>query len=1130
MAQVWRGVHDASGVPVAVKIISGRRARQGKYRELFRNEVRAMASLEHPAILRVFDQGDISEQAETMTRGHLAAGSPALAMELAEDGTLDAQIDQIAGAGWTRVRQVLLELLSALGHAHARGVIHRDLKPTNVLCFPDGRHKLADFGLAYALDVETRETGQGSACGTPHYMAPEQVTGEFRDFGPWTDLYAFGCLAYELVSGRPPFPYKGVVAVARAHLLEAAVAPKARLDVPDGFDEWLLRLLHKDPVHRFRLAADASHALLELGDADRQAPVDFVPHVPENAPTLISTTGSNLTDEFAPLSRTTNDEAEEPPPLQAAPFPLNWESAANSLASPLSGAGLGLFGLRAVPLVGRRAERQAMWDALRQASAISKTQLLALTGAGGRGKSRLARWLCERCHELGAATELRVPHGPVAGPASGLPRMLDRFVRGQGLDYEEVRARCENWAAQHGASRELDVDRLTAIIRPNDPKAGPGLSPAERYEVMALWLATLARERAVVLWLDDAQWGSDALGFAEYLATLDLPLLVLLTVRDEVLAERDAERHQLKALLARPNASTIEIQPLADADRRSLLCELLRLEPTLADQVESRSDGNPLFMIELVGSWVQRDLLVEGPEGFTLRSTADASIPGELHAVWTERIDRALSSHGDEARRALELAAALGITVDDDDWAALCSAGKVDLADDLLDALVEHALADRGDAEWSFRHPMLRESLERTAREANRWAPHHRLCAAMLQPGRDAGERGVAERIGEHLLEAGEFGQAVEPLFAGARERRESSDYRRARTLLGERERALLGTSGDSLEVARGRILRARIALHEGELAEVDREAALADTVASERDALVERTEALRLLGDAARRRGRLGRAAEHYEAAIAMEARVDDPHGIAGSLWGLGDALRQKGDIEAACDCFERSRIYYEQIGDAHGVADHFIGLADIARQASRFGEAREAYGHARSLFDGLSNRYGVARATNGLGECARLSGQLPLSVPLYRAATRTLEGIGSDDAVFPRCNLALSHLASGEPYVARELLTAALEDVQRRDWTGVAAILHGALGACAAELHETKVGDRHLEIAAALADDDLVEVDLAWCCERAADRAAEAGRPSSARLPYQMALAQWRALAQPLAARRVATALARL
>jgi len=194
MGEVWEGIHRTEQVQVAVKVMTLRASRREEFRKAFGAEVQAAARLHHPHIIHVFDYGEVSAETEELSATRLAAGSPYLVMELAVGGSLK---DLGMPRDWHEFRTNLLQILDALAHAHARGVIHRDIKPGNVLFGheEDGRHllKLSDFGIARAVEGNTRAGNRDSnAAGTPHYMAPEQIHGLWRDQGPWTDLYSVG--------------------------------------------------------------------------------------------------------------------------------------------------------------------------------------------------------------------------------------------------------------------------------------------------------------------------------------------------------------------------------------------------------------------------------------------------------------------------------------------------------------------------------------------------------------------------------------------------------------------------------------------------------------------------------------------------------------------------------------------------------------------------------------------------------------------------------------------------------------------------------------------------------------------------------------------------------------------------
>ncbi|MFN0071154.1 MAG: serine/threonine-protein kinase, partial [Chloroflexota bacterium] len=218
-------------------------------RQRIRREAQAMGRLgSHPNIVIVHDLGE--EQ-----------GQPYLVTELMPGGDL---VSILAAAPEHRLplEQVLAlaqQLCRALEHAHGRALIHRDLKPGNIWITADGTAKLGDFGLAVALD-QTRHTQPGMMVGTVSYMAPEQAIGGVVD--AHADLYALGCVLYELVCGRPPFIGEESVAIITQHLNTPPVHPTwHRPDCPPGLEALILRLLEKDASKRPGSAADVGAAL-----------------------------------------------------------------------------------------------------------------------------------------------------------------------------------------------------------------------------------------------------------------------------------------------------------------------------------------------------------------------------------------------------------------------------------------------------------------------------------------------------------------------------------------------------------------------------------------------------------------------------------------------------------------------------------------------------------------------------------------------------------------------------------------------------------------------------------------------------------------------------------------------------
>ncbi len=1168
MGEVWEGFHRTQGVPVAVKVITAARARDPRYREAFRNEVRAVAGLDHPGVVMVFDQGELDAAAEQASEARMVAGSPYLAMELANGGSLRALRSPRA---WSELKFILVSLLDILAHAHARGVIHRDLKPANVLVFrdptsPDSRVrlKLTDFGLAHATD--TAERGMRGTSGTPTYMAPEQFLGQWRDFGPWTDLYGFGCLAYALAHGNPPFQASGGSGLRQAHLASDPAPLVPRLPVPQGFEAWIGRLMAKDPVRRFQCAADALWVLDDLGDpaeageaqtTDRTVAPVADPHTVDASMLDWDTAmlvGGGRDRELGGIDEDHSVLCERRLP----PMPDDWrEHAPRALSMRLVGAGLGLYGLRAIPIVDRERERDALWEALAEARVHEDSRGVVLQGGAGAGKSRLAEWVVQRGRELGVATFVQAVHSRGGGPTDGLPRMVQRALSCVGLTRMEMLRRTEAWLRRRGVRDDYEWNALTELVWPateQDFRGGARevrfSAPQERYALIHRLLTHVGGgiderglddeplRRAVIVWLDDVQWGPDALGLARYLLRngrgQPTPLLIVCTVQEEALEERPAERAMLEVVLRDRSARRVSVDPLGRADRARLVQELLGLEGELATQVEERTGGNPLFAVQLVGDWVQRGVLEVGPSGFVLRRGERASLPDDIHELWTSRIARALEGQPLDARVALELAAMLGNEVDEVEWRGACNVARVTAPPDLVSTLIQRRLAQSQPGGWTFAHAMLRESLARSAQDAGRSTELHEACATTLQIRYETVRTpGLAERLGHHLTLSGRLADALDPLQAAATERRAHSDYEEALRLLDRRDAVLerLGIEPSDPRWGEGLALRADLLIGLGRLPEAD---AIALRIESEGTAYGWRElvpTALRHAGAVAAKQGLLDLAEERLlRGRAAAKANGDDQEG-ARTLLLLGDIARLRGDPAMALRRCRKALGQFAVLGDPRGQADVLIALSAACRVMGDL-ERTESYARqAIPLFERVGSRFGVASCENALGEVLRARGDLVGAEQAYRQAELLLRNLGSPEHRVPQLNLGLVLLHRGHFERAQAVLREVLEAFHRGGRRSLEGALHVFLLPCAAQAVDWRAWRRHLEGATTLLQESgFVDGDIAWAAELGADQAERMGGLAEARAALALASAQWRALGNPTRTKAVEERIGRL
>ena len=245
MADVWLAEDQELGRKVAIKILHDRYANDTQFVERFRREATHAAGLSHPNVVSIFDRGE-------------AEGSYYIVMEYVEGRTLKELIVTRGPCPVPVAISYTRQILAALRYAHKNGIIHRDIKPHNVLVDREGRVKVADFGIARAGASEMTEAG--SIVGTAQYLSPEQARGAPVDES--SDLYSTGIVLYELLTGTVPFTGETPVEIAMKHLSQTPEAPSARRqDIPHDLDLVVLRALAKEPAERYRTAAELDRDL-----------------------------------------------------------------------------------------------------------------------------------------------------------------------------------------------------------------------------------------------------------------------------------------------------------------------------------------------------------------------------------------------------------------------------------------------------------------------------------------------------------------------------------------------------------------------------------------------------------------------------------------------------------------------------------------------------------------------------------------------------------------------------------------------------------------------------------------------------------------------------------------------------
>jgi serine/threonine protein kinase/tetratricopeptide (TPR) repeat protein len=733
---VFRAVHRPTGLPVAIKLL--RRADPDSLRMLL-VEATAVAKVRHPNVAQLLDVGRTPE------------GIGFLVMELVRGHDFELWLS--AWPGWPKVARALVEALDGLSAAHAAGVVHRDLKPPNLLLDErDGSLRLVDFGIATILDP-IEEMGESAIAGTPEFMAPEQIAGG-RNIGPWTDLYAFGVLLHHVVRGSSPFddalPLPLLLQAKETYVPSERPLARPGLRVPPGLDALIEALLAPDPRARPRFAAAVRDELVTLAsqvedDTDRRAvhlqPMPSTPPEAVSAATLV--VGSDFVTTHpslppagpGPAGGATTPAALPPsrPALHGAPNAIPHTRATDSLepttperrsslpafsripASLDPRLGTSLVRLRDLPLVARDEERALLGRLVDEVRRTSDVRVLLLLGEPGIGKSRLARWGLSEVERRGLMQSTAVGYELEGiGIGGGIGHLLARLV---GVP-DAADAHRHQWLLARDPS--VDLQRLRALVAPTHATLP---SRAQVVDLAQRVLRAASRDAPLYVWIDDLGWARD--GAIEVVQALvregDVPILIVATVRAST-AEHTVVKERLSAITSHPRTTQCSLAPLDLDARRLLASRVAPLSQELADQVAAGVDGSPLSIVQLVHDWLEAGYLVPSPEGLVLREghgfaqVLEERPPTQAVDARVERVLSSFGPRGADAEGVLVRAALLGASFDEATLLAACEGMEArSLVPEVLDRALLAGLLRAEDgsprSELGFEHGMVQANL-----------------------------------------------------------------------------------------------------------------------------------------------------------------------------------------------------------------------------------------------------------------------------------------------------------------------------------------------------------------------------------------------------------------------------------
>jgi serine/threonine protein kinase/tetratricopeptide (TPR) repeat protein len=951
MAAVFRCRDSVTNEDVAIKVLFFESQQQtAKYAVWFHQEARALAALDHPSVVRARDFGTMPD------------GAPYLVMDALEGRSIHAWKHALGALPWPVIWSVMDQVLAGLAHVHARRIIHGDLKPSNIMIDPrDGQEPLRtyilDLGLAWLLTdhIDPRLVGMQMEApamplggGTPGWLAPEQIRHATPHVGPATDLYALGCILFELLSDREVFEGTSEQ-ILKAHRDTPAPLPQLKEGVPAAVGPFTQKLLAKRPWHRYRFAADAR---AEWQHFAPPGPFLWTPTVPLR---------SRVSGARSPVKT---------PPRQSA------EGETKHLAP-------GIIGLRPCPLVGRERERAGL---LEQVEATlhgeSHHRLVVLEGDAGVGKSRLAEWLCEHVHEHGQMLPLRAKYQAFPSPLDGLRgAILTQYnLVGQSREIIEAALLNEWEVGKQDDDGRTWVAAAAQWLRPPAPDEPAELGPAgKRFMVdqpeigraiVRHALGKVSQGRPLAIWLDDLHLAPattfEGLAFLHH----DLPgmrFLLLATARAEALAADRAATERIEALCRVLPSTRSRVAPLSPEQTRKLLQNTLPLAPEAEQIAVDRSQGNPLFALQLVHAWagggfftLQHGLYAVAPDALQGRAVTTAEL-------WEER----LGSIPGRYRQAADAAAALGADIPRDALAQLLAALWSDQAmvEPGIEALEQAQIlfSERGNRlRWA--HALLHEHTLARLQDSPAAPRLFRLAADALLFHPDAGTERVVRHRAQNLIYAGEIALASDLLFhfieATWSRLRDGAAVRLALGLLDGK------LSGRGQAVARR--WKAEVERLAGNLA-----GARAEALAAERSLSVlgdpeNQAHCQRLLGQIACDEGRPAAGRPLVEQAYAKFLELGHDVGRAECEFVLGQIEALLGRHESASERLTHAAQGFRAAGEALGLGQCLMVQARAEMAAGRRQATMKLLKEARAEFDELGYALGLAQVDLALAQAA--------------------------------------------------------------------------------------------------------------------------------------------------------------
>ena len=1093
MGEVWKARHKESNTLVAIKVLLSEAASDPWSHDAFQSEIRTAASLTHPNAVMVLDHGTINEDScSSNTVAYFGIGNPYLVMEFIRGRTW---LSLAGSLSWEEAYPLIKQLLEALAHAHARGIIHRDIKPENILVEYGPNEKLiavlTDFGLSQALSELEKDSDVIS--GTPTYMAPEQLYGNWRNQGPWTDLYSLGCSIWRLFCEEAPFGSNISYAEACARHVREAIPPFPNIvPVPEDLESWLCKLLSKEIIDRFICAADALEELEKF--SSKMLPPYSYFEKRKNQPTLNLTRPAQM--EQAPKTSIHTTQTMD---KLSVSVPKTWKFRPPSRRSVhIHGLGLNLFSLRSFPFVGQIPIRDQLWNELIEVMRRGAKAIL-IKGSEGTGKTHIARWMCERAEELGAAITYRVTYDHAHDAHDGICEALRQTFRCQNLNHEQMKERLQTILQNKPLYDE--IPKIVSLLHPNDLSSEESidLKEHERHGYMLKlmlnppYIDDKNLKKPIICWIDNAHLGSEGLRLCRSIISSDyvqsIPILFLIT-KNEDLSQRHQERIQIAALQNHHRCKSIQLAHINNDEHRQICSSFLNFSPKLFDEFCKQTQGNPLYAKETIAEWIRQQILIYTPQGFVLKEGVPFTVPRNIRNIWRSRIAAATQKFEQSMFVMAELASMLGINVHMEEWIALDPTYPEEKRRYIVDLLQTHKLAFRwkNGTGWSFVHPLIPKLFIKNAEKFEREKSHHFRIVEMLKKHKRVD---TFERIGLHLLQADIMDEGLKQTLLGIKLRKRRCEQDQAMELIETYEANLDKIKLSESDERWGEIwtLRFEIAY------EMQNQEALEHLKQKLRKALVRyrwpktQSSFLAVEGQELLSAGLFHEAKCLFENGSILAEEAGDKQCYYKHQRGLVQFYQRTGNItEAASLLGTLSK-------DAQTSRDRYLqGMcalydAMLALQSNNLQHAEKILQQTIQHFLKYKLHRYASEGINMLGDVHRRNGEIKKAERYYMNAIMKMEQINHPELIIPQLNLAIVRLEKGEyPQVKAELVRT-IPELEGNNKNTLALFARVILLVSQINLQEWEFTEVNLhQIQILLKQTNMLDIDVADLLEKAA------------------------------------------